>query len=397
MAVKLNRRARWAVPSGAVVVTAAVVAGLQIPAAQASPDLPAKTPAQLLASLSSDQKVPPMTGTVVETASLGLPSLPTQDTNPTSLTSLLTGSHTVKVYYQDSSHFRLSIPQPQAETDIIANGAKTYLWESASDSVTEFNAPAHQGKPVPTPVPSPTQTPLTPQQAANQILAKVGKTTLVSVQSNVMVAGEPAYQLVLAPKDTNSLVGKIVIALDGKYGVPLQVELYAKGATSPAFQVGYQSLQWVTPSPANFDFTPPKDASVTVENLGQDGTKSKSGSTPATSGFGSYGKNWLTVVSFPQSDLMQGLGAGGAIKSSASSANGQSDIISANNQGVSVSSQELLNALFGSGKTVSGSWGTGTLVSTSLVSMLITNGEVYVGAVTPSVLYAAVGHTSSAG
>ena len=401
MAVKLNRRARWAVPGGAVAVTAAVVAGLQIPAAQASPDLPAKTPAQLLASLSSDQQVPPMTGTVVETASLGLPSLPTQDTNPTSLTSLLTGSHTVKVYYQDASHFRLSIPQPQAETDIIADGAKTYLWESASDSVTEFSAPAgngsHQGKPVPVPAPGPAQTPLTPQQAANQILAKVGKTTLVSVQSNVMVAGEPAYQLVLAPKDTNSLVGKIVIALDGKYGVPLQVELYAKGATSPAFQVGYQSLQWVTPAPANFDFTPPKNASVTVENLGHGGTKSKSGSTPGTSGFGSYGKNWLTVVSFPQSDLMQGFGVGGGVKSSASSANGQSDIISANNTGVSVSSQELLNALFGSGKTVSGSWGTGTLVSTSLISMLITNGEVYVGAVTPSILYAAVGHTTSAG
>ena len=68
MAVKLNRRARWAVPGGAVAVTAAVIAGLQIPAAQASPDLPAKTPAQLLASLSGDKKVPPMTGTVVETA-----------------------------------------------------------------------------------------------------------------------------------------------------------------------------------------------------------------------------------------------------------------------------------------------------------------------------------------
>jgi len=400
MAVKLNRRARWAVPGGAVAVTAAVVAGLQMPAAQAPPDLPAKTPAQLLASLSGDKQVPPMTGTVVETASLGRPSHPTQDTTPTSLASLLTGSHTAKVYYQDSSHFRLAIPQPQAETDIIANGGKTYLWESASDSVTEFTGsanqgPADQGKSASTPAPSPAQTPLTPQQAANQILAKVGKTTLVSVESNVMVAGEPAYQLVLAPKDTNSLVGKIVIALDGKYGVPLSVELYAKGATSPAFQVGYTSLQWVTPDPANFSFTPPKGASVTVENGGASKSKSGTATGSGTSGFGSYGHNWLTVVSFPQSDLMQGFGVAGSSKAAASPSGSQQDIVSANNQGVSVSSQELLNALFGSGKTVSGSWGTGTLVTTSLVSMLITNGEVYVGAVTPSVLYAAVGHTNS--
>ena len=85
MSVKLSRRARWAVPGTAVAVTAAVVAALQIPAAQASPDLPARTPAQLLASLSSDAKVPPLTGTVVETASLGLPQLP-QTGSQTSLT-----------------------------------------------------------------------------------------------------------------------------------------------------------------------------------------------------------------------------------------------------------------------------------------------------------------------
>lgn len=394
MPVTLNRRARWAVPGAAVAVTGAVIAALQIPAAQASPDLPARTPAQLLASLSNDQKVPPMTGTVVETASLGLPQLPTQDTNPTSLTSLLTGSHTVKVYYQDATHFRLAVPQPQAETDVIADGSKTWLWESSSDSVTEFVPPAGTAK-TPAPAPQVTQTPLTPQQAANEILAKVGKTTVVSAQANVMVAGEPAYQLVLAPKSSSSLIGKIVIALDGKYGVPLRVQLYAKGATSPAFQVGYTALQWVTPAPANFSFTPPQGASVDVVNLGKDNAKSKTGSTQDMSGFGSYGKNWLTVVSFPQADLNQAFGTGSGSTSSASSSGNQQNAYSAGGKGVSVSSRELLNALLGSGKTVSGSWGTGTLVTTSLVSMLITGGQVYVGAVTPSVLYAAVGHTTS--
>jgi hypothetical protein len=62
---------------------------------------------------------------------------------------------------------------------------------------------------------------------------------------------------------------------------------------------------------------------------------------------------------------------------------------------VSVSSRELLNALLGSAKQVHGAWGKGTLVTTSLVSMLMTGGQVYVGAVTPAVLYAAVGHTTS--
>jgi len=384
MRVKLSRRARWAVPGTAVAVTAAAVAALQIPAAQASPSLPARTPAQLLASISSDAKVPPMTGTVVETASLGLPQLP-QTGNPSSLASLLTGSHTVKVYYQDENHFRLAIPQPESETDVIADGSRLWLWQSSSDSVTEFVPSADKGK-VKHSEPKLPQAPLTPQQAASQVLAAVGQTTLVSVQANVMVAGEPSYQLVLAPKDARSLVGKVVIAVDGKYGVPLRVQLYAKGASSPAFQVGYTALQWVAPAPANFSFTPPKGATVDVVHPGQEKAKS-AGSKPAP-GFGTYGKSWLTVAALPEKDLMQGFGT-----NSASSAS-QPDIASASNQGVGISSQELLNALLGSAKPVSGAWGSGTLVTTSLVSILITGGEVYIGAVAPSVLYAAVGHTA---
>ena len=76
MPVKLSRRARWGVPAAGVAVTAAVIAGLQIPSAQAAPTLPARTPAQLLAEVSTDASLPPLTGTMVESTSLGLPQLP---------------------------------------------------------------------------------------------------------------------------------------------------------------------------------------------------------------------------------------------------------------------------------------------------------------------------------
>jgi outer membrane lipoprotein-sorting protein len=388
------------VPVAAVAVTGVTIAALQIPAAQATPDLAAKTPAQLLASISSDAKVPPLTGTVVETASLGLPQLP-QMANSSSTLSLLTGSHTVKVYYQDDSHFRLAIPQLASETDVIADGTKLWLWQSTSDSVTEVVPPAGSAKQQEQKVAASAPV-LTPQQAANQVLAKVGQTTLVSVQDNVMVAGDPAYQLVLAPKDDRSLVGKVVIAVDGKYGIPLRVQLYAKGASSPAFQVGYTALQFVSPNAANFTFTPPAGAKVDVVKPGTGETGGKQGMTsgqPDTSGFGTYGKSWLTVASFPEADLTQAL-APGALASGTpapspqgTSSGKQPDIYSANGNGVGVSSQELLNALLGTAKPVSGSWGSGTLVTTSLFSMLMTGGQIYVGAVEPSVLYAAVGHT----
>ena len=331
-----SRKARWGVPGAAVAGVAVAIAILQIPAAQASPDLPAKTPAQLLASLASDAKVPPLTGTVVETTSLGLPQLPQAATSATSITSLLTGSHTVKVYYQDATHYRLAIPQPESETDVIADGSRLWLWQSTPDSVTEF---VPSGK-APHAKPKLPQAPLTPQQAANEVLKKVGKTTLVSVQANVMIAGEPAYQLVLAPKDHRSLIGRIVIAMDGKYGMPLRFQVFAKGASTPAFQVGYTALQFTTPDPANFSFTPPPGASVDVVKLGDATHKLGTGGKPGTAGFGSYGKSWLTVVAFPQQDLTEAFGMGSGAPAPAGSAPGsgkQPDIYTSNGSSVSVS------------------------------------------------------------
>ena len=104
---RLSRRARWAVPAGALVITGGVMAGSLISVAQAAPGLPARTPAQLLAEV-ADSTTPPLTGTVVETASFGLPALPATG-NPTSLSSLLTGSHTVRVWYSSPQHFRLAV------------------------------------------------------------------------------------------------------------------------------------------------------------------------------------------------------------------------------------------------------------------------------------------------
>ena len=108
--VNLSRRARWAVPAGAVVVVGGVLAGSLISVAQAAPSLPSRKPAQLLASLAGQTSMPPLTGTVVETSSLGLPALPGTD-NPTSVSSLLTGSHTVRIWYADPTHFRVAVPQ----------------------------------------------------------------------------------------------------------------------------------------------------------------------------------------------------------------------------------------------------------------------------------------------
>ena len=386
----LSRRARWAIPAGAVALAGALTAGTMISTAQASPELPVRTPAQLLAAVAGrDAPLPALTGTVVETASLGLPQLP-GSADPGSLTALLAGSHTIKVWYADPTHIRLAEPMTMSETDVIRNGSQGWVWQSSSNAVTRMRWAAREGQAARPQAALPSQLPLTPQQAASQALKAVGPSTRVSVQRNVTVAGRPAYQLVLSPKAGGSLIGRVAIAIDATKNVPLRVQVFARDAASPAFQVGYTSISFVKPAAANFNFAPPAGAKVKMVSPPRDTSGPMSAKDKQASGEPQViGKDWLSVAVLPASALAGVTGAGGA-----SSVAGQAAQSAAGSPGSpgggSGEDAAVAAALLKTATPVHGAWGSGKLLHTSLVSVLMTSdGHVLIGAVTPAVLESA--------
>src|SRR5262249_45288315 len=131
------------------------------------------------------------------------------------------------------------------------------------------------------------------------------------------VAGQDAYQLVLAPRSSQSLIGKVAIAVDAQHlTVPLRVQVFARGASSPAFQIGYTSISFVTPAAANFSFTPPRGAHVHTEIGPGPGWYAYS---PLQGGHYKQdmfaqtrviGKDWLSVAVLPASALSKLAGQG---------------------------------------------------------------------------------------
>lgn len=395
---KFSRRGRWVVPAGVVAAVAAVGVASAITVAQAAPALPPRTPAQLLAAIAGDTgNVPPLTGTVVETASLGIPQLPGAE-NPSSVTSLLAGSHTLKIWYDGPKRVRLAAPVTLGETDLIRNGTTAWLWQSGNDSVTKFVLPAGHGKQAlrekQARAPAMPHTPLTPQQAAQQALKIAGRSTRVTTEANMVVAGQDAYQLALAPRSSGSQIARITIALDAQnLNVALRVQVFAKGQAAPAFQVGYTSISFVTPAASNFTFTPPPGARVKTENLGTPGNMAASGKAPKgkAAGMQVLGKDWTSVAVLPEADVLNGQLTGVGSASSAAGVAGQA-AKSVSGGGGAISGSAVLSAMFLAAHPVHGAWGSGKLLHTALVSMLITNGHVLIGAVTPSVLYADAAH-----
>src|ERR1700689_4990246 len=202
---------------------------------------------------------PAMPATVQEAASLGLPDLP-GSSDPLSGLSLLSGTHTFKIAYDGPAKVRVAVPVSMGETDVRRDGRNVWLWDSQTNKATHYILPAGAADTPPN-VAQAQRVP-TPPQLAKQILAAVGSTTKVGLQQNVTVAGQPAYQLSLAPKDSRSLIGQVRIAIDASNSLPLQVQVFARGAASPAFSVGYTSLSYARPAASNFAFSPPPGAKV---------------------------------------------------------------------------------------------------------------------------------------
>lgn len=259
----LARRLRWGVPVVAVVTVAAAVA---VPAALAAGDpkgLAPRTAAALLTQLAGAQPTA-LSGTVVQTARLGLPSLPpgTAGTDPTALVS---GSHTLRVWSDGTDRARLALLGQLAEYDLVRSGRDVWTYRSEKNEAAHYTLPAEQAADGPQGAPPQgMQLPATPQQAADQVLAALTPTTAVRVGDQVRVAGREAYTLVLSPQDTSSLVGDVRVAVDSRTSVPLRVQVFAAADREvPALEVGFTDVSFARPAASVFTFSAPKGARVT--------------------------------------------------------------------------------------------------------------------------------------
>jgi outer membrane lipoprotein-sorting protein len=477
-----------------VVVAAAAAASASVPS------LPHRTAAQLLAEVAQGTAKPlgPFTATVQVTANLGLPQLP-QNVQPGGTTGLTSGTQSITIWYGDAQHLRLAEPVQAGESDLRLGGRTLWLWNSKTQTATRYDLPAHftgpsahGGNEAAVPKSSlsagsaANPSSLTPAAAASQVLKAIGPSTVVAVQSNVTVAGRPAYQLALVPRSSQSLVGQVLIAIDASRDIPLRVEVLGRGSGGLVYSVGFTSLSFGAPDASNFSFTPPPGATVKTQvvpssfqsALTQSGLSSASpgvpglgastsGKLPAvppipkqalatinaqfakslpasmskaqraaaiqkfdqrfTTGAASavnngggfaniatpaqagkprvIGTDWLSVVATPPSPAVAAA-VQGLLNSSGPGSQGQAkqSLFGSSSSSASspVSSTLTINAgpgpnlaalqpLLLATTAVHGNWGSGRLLQTTLLTVLITSkGQILAGPVTPDLLYADV-------
>lgn len=363
---------RWTAPLAVLGVALVAPTITATVAADPGTSLPPRSAEQLLVDVQT-ATVPGLSGTIIQRSELGLPSLPGLTDTGSGFESFLSGSHTAKVWLAEPNKARLALLEQLGETDLIVNGSEAWHWRSEDKLVDHWKFSdkgldrAEQKEPED----------YSPQAAAKAVLDALEENSTVSTGGTSRVAGRPAYDLTIRPRSADSLIDQVRISIDGETFVPVGLAVYAVGQTTAAFDLTFSKINFEVPAAETFEFVPPPGAKVTERegaptkdspdvDKRHDSQPAKGSDHPRV-----VGEGWTAVVV----------------------TNLSSDLPTTHEPRKRHGENPAdLSSILESLPKVSGSWGSGRLLQSALVSVLITDdGLVLAGAVRPEVLYDVAG------
>lgn len=314
-------------------------------------------------------------GSVAVNNDLGIPAI-------AGVPQLSDGASTVRMWSDGTGKVRVQLPGGDSERTFVDDGRTAWLWDSAEQTVVKKPHGSFEGRKPESA--DPQAAPTDPVTVSRQVVAAIQQYSDVTVDGTARVANRPAYELVLTPKPTEKTVLREVrIAVDSELRVPLRMAVLTNGTDAPAVQVGFSELN-VGPQDASlFTFTPPAGAKVTEPEVKEPTAEDKAFAEQALAEAKPQliGEGWDVVVAArtPQEAL-----AGLAERQEQGAERGPR-----RGEGGDVDIAGLLKQL---GKPVSGTWGSGTLVTTRVGGVLVADdGRVVAGAVPEQVLVDAIG------
>jgi hypothetical protein len=177
----------------------------------------------------------PYQGYAESTGSLGLPDLPKLG----DVTSLFNGTTRMRAWYTAPDRSRVDVLTVGSERDVYRLPDAEYTWDYAANQLTELI-----GDP---PVRLPQAGDLLPPDLARRILADAPGDPVTALPGR-RIAGIAAAGVRLTPRDPDTTVGTVDIWADPATGLPLRVELSARGQTSPVLTTAFEEVDLTTPT-----------------------------------------------------------------------------------------------------------------------------------------------------
>ena len=370
-------RSAGLLPVAAVAVIGGGAADRATTRASADPALPPRTAAQLLVDVQHGAARRPVRHRRADAPTSACPSLPgaRRPGRRLGIADLARLRHAhLRVWYDGPTGSGSPCIGTLGESDVIRNGTDVWLWSSADKTAAHHTLAAGHGAADGRPTPGAAadrRCRRTPQRGGRRGPRRDRPDHRRSPRrARPSVAGRSAYELVLTPRDTASLVGSVRIAIDAREARPAaRAGLLARSWHDPAFEVGFTAVDFAQPDARQFAFTPPPGTTVdrAHRRVRAQADQHRAGDRTAAADAGRsptvVGTGWTAVAGGPLPAGRRSRGAGGRAR--------------------------RRRARSRRCPRSSGTWAAGTLLSGTLFSALLTDdGRVAVGAVAPERLYA---------
>jgi hypothetical protein len=244
--VAADRRRRWALVGALAAVLVAlpvVVAALPAPGA---PTDPARLRELMLRSAGQ-----PYQGYAESTGTVGVPDLP----NLAQVTSLVNGTTRIRSWYDSPERWRFDVLSLGNEHDVYRTAEGEFLWEYGTSRVTQVLGDQ--------PVRLPRAGDLLPPDLARRVLAAAPEDPVDSLPAR-RVAGAGAVGLRVRPADPETTIGQVDIWAEPDSGLPVRVEVTARGASAPVLVTEFLDLRLDRPDPRTLVPAHPPDAEQNV-------------------------------------------------------------------------------------------------------------------------------------
>jgi len=233
--------------------------------------------------------------------SLGTFAVPTTP-GLSDLTELFGGHTRMRVWWRAPTDWRVDSVTPVGERSVYRHGDGAWLWDFAANRATRTTTPD---------VTLPAAPDLLPAELGRRLLSEASTAELQRLPAR-RIAGRATAGLRLRPSEPDATIDRVDAWVDSDTGLPLRVQVWAKGARQPAVQSAFLDLRIGTPSPRTTRFQVPARAQVRSDSqrdVGQLSARFGFGNLPAQLGglplrrdapnLGSFGRGPTFLAAVP--------------------------------------------------------------------------------------------------
>jgi outer membrane lipoprotein-sorting protein len=235
----VRRHWRWAlVGTGFVALVALPGMVDALPADQST------VPADALVARILDSAGQPYHGYAEARGGLRLPEL----SGAADLSTLISDTGKMRLWYESPDRWRTDLLYSGGERDRYGTPEGTWTWDSGTHRSVFLEGETQLRLPIPIDV--------TPPDLGRRLLAAAEPSEITSIAPR-RIAGRDADGLRITPASPVSIVDTIDLWADPETGLPVRVEVTARGHDRPSLQSGFLELEQVTPDPELVTFEPP--------------------------------------------------------------------------------------------------------------------------------------------